>query len=236
MKTIFGILILLLISGGILIGGYTGKIPALTNVLGINDARDLGIDASNVNVDEVHNRLGTELIKNSTIKNLKGVKMEGKKEIKTSLTQEEITALSNNSPYKYNPFKNAQVKINEDGSVEASAILKVETIFQLANSMGYSGEEVRKQMEKYNIPIKDIPVYAKATGYVKNNEVTMNISKAKVGRIPLPSFIIEQATPQVISAAEGLANSFPGFNAKSMTFEKGKMNFEGTIPEKQYFE
>lgn len=235
MKIILSILLLVIITGGVLVGGYTGKIPVVTNILGINKARDLGIDYSKVNVDDVHTKVGTTVVKNSSMAGSMGVKMEGKKEVTYTLTQEEISALSNNSPYKYNPFSSAQVRINNDGSVEASAILKIETVFDLANAMGYSGDEVREQMEKYNIPIKDVPVYAKATGFVKNNKITMNVSKAEVAKIPLPGFIIDQATPQVVDAVEGLINSFPGYYAKSITFDNGTANFEGTIPEKQYF-
>lgn len=236
MKIIFGIIIVLVISGGIFIGGITGKIPFVTEVLGMNNARDLGIDYKSINVDDVHTKIGTTVVTNSDMAGEKGVKMEGKKDVTYVLTQEEISALSNNSPYKYNPFSNAQVRINEDGSVEASAILKIQMVFDLANAMGYSAETVRNQMERYNLPTKDMPVYAKATEYVKDNKVTMNIEKAEVSKIPLPSFIIEQATPQIVSATEGLINSFPSFSIKSMTFSKGEMNFEGTIPEKQYFD
>lgn len=236
MKIILATLIAILISGGLLVGGYTGKIPAVSNILGTNSAKDLGIDYSDIDVEKIHNNLGTELITNSDKAGPTGVKMEGSKEVKYTLAQEEISALINKSPFKHNPFSNAQVKINNDGSVEASAILKVETLFELANAMGYSGEKVKEQMEKYKIPVRNIPIYGNVTGYVKDNRVTADFSKISVARIPLPSFIIDQATPQIIKATEGIINSFPEFEAKSITFDNGKMNFEGSIPDKQYFE
>lgn len=224
-------LILIFGVGLVLLGGYLGVVPKLSDFMGTSGARNLGVNYSNINPSELYSELGTEVI---PVKNDGEMKMEGLKEVSYSMTQEEISALANATPWKYFPFSQVQVKINEDGTIEAATVVKIEKLLSFAESLGYSSEQVSQAMEKYKLPLKDMPVYVKSNGSVTDNKINANISYLEIGRIPVPSSIVEKALPEVIKAGDAILSSFPGFYAKSMTFANGKMNFEGSIPEKQY--
>lgn len=77
------------------------------------------------------------------------IRYEGKKEISFNLTQSEITALINNEKWQYMPVSNVQIKINSDGTGEASGVLHILHIDRILPfvSLTHSTEAVEKAMK-----------------------------------------------------------------------------------------
>jgi hypothetical protein len=112
-------------------------------------------------------------------------------------------------------------------------MLRADRLFNVAKSMGVTQEQLDTVVKEYKIPVTNIPVYAKGNFSVTDGKVKINPQKIEIGRAPLPSALLEKVTPSLISATESLITGFPGFSIKNLSFDKGKMNFEGTVPLKQ---
>jgi len=227
------VVVLLLVGGTTVAAGYFGLIPSISKILGTNKAKDLGIRYANIDVVKLNERLGSKLvlIKSDSSSGL-GFLLEGQKFVDYNLTSEEISALAA-SPVKFFPFQEVQIKIGQDGTLEASGILRADKIISFAQSLGFSSEDVQQAMNDYKIPVSSLPIYAKGTLSVTNNKVDLALNSLEVGRIGVPQSLVEKITPTIVSATEAIIQTLPGVDITSMTFDKGLMNYKGTIPTKQ---
>lgn len=231
------VFILLVVGAGAAAAGYFGLIPSVSNMLGTNKPKDLGVKYANIDVMKLHDRVGakTVITKELTGPGAEtGIMFEGEKPAKYSIGSDELTALAN-SPWKYIPVTNVQIKIAQDGTVETSAMLRADRVINFAKSLGFSQEQINDAIKEYKIPVTNIPVYAKGNFSVTDGKVEISAQKAEVGRVPLPAALIGQITPAITSGVESVITSFPGFSIKNLSFSNGKMNFEGTVPLKQTF-
>jgi hypothetical protein len=231
------VFILLIVGAGAAAAGYFGLIPSLSKVLGSNKPRDLNVRYANIDVAKLHNSVGAKTVVTKQLSGSgteAGFLFEGEKPAKYSITSEELTALAN-SPWKYFPFTDVQIKIAQDGTVETSAMLRADRLIGFAKSLGVSQEQVNEAMNQFRIPVTNVPVYAKGNFTVTNGKVEISVQKAEISRIPLPSAVIVKAIPTITSGVGSLITSFPGFSIKNLSFSNGKMNFEGTVPLKQTF-
>jgi hypothetical protein len=243
--TLIRVIVFLFILAGILIfiGIKFGILPPLDQMLGFNKARDLGIRYSGIDVMKIHDSIGTKttIMKSASSPNKDvndkftsdaGIIFEGQKQVKYSLNSEELSALAN-SPWKYFPLSELQIKIGGNGIVEAAAMVKINKMISFAQVLGATDEQVKEAMRNMNIPERDIPIYVKGTFIVKEGEAEINPEKISIGIINMPKQMIDKVTPSVTESVNSIINGFPGFYIKSLSFNKEKMNFEGTVPEKQ---
>jgi hypothetical protein len=231
------VVILLIAGTGVAAAGYFGLIPSVSKILGTNKPKDLGIRYANIDVPKLHDRVGAKTVIAKELSGSgaeTGVLFEGEKPAKYSIGSEELTALGN-SPWKFFPFTDVQIKIAQDGTVETSAMLRADRLVSFAKSLGFSQKQVNEAIKEFKIPVTNVPVYAKGNFAVTNGKVEISAQRAEIGKIPLPTALIEQITRPVTSGVEKLITSFPGFSIKNLSFENGKMNFEGTVPLKQTF-
>ncbi len=229
------IFILFVVGAGALIAGYLGFIPAISKLLGTDKPRDLGVKYANINVMKVHDYIGTKTTITKDVSGSgagAGLLFEGSKPAKYSLTGEELTALAN-SPWKYFPFSDVQIKIDPDGTVEASAMLRTDRIINFAKSLNFNEKEISDAIQKFKIPVSNTPVYAKGNFSVEEGKAKINPQNIEIGKASLPLSVIEKIIPQITDGVNSIIKSFPGFYIKNLTFSEGKMNFEGTVPAKQ---
>ncbi len=235
MKTLFRLfllLIVLVIIAGIGILGYFGFVPGLSTVMGTNKPKDLGVKATVVEYNSYVKKAGTEInyVPSGTIP-VKGFSVSGKKDLKTIFTQEEITGRVNFAKWKYLPVVNVQVKVGQDGSAEATGIVRKDKLSGFIKAVGgvnVSQEDIDKALAFVGL-IGNPPFYLKVKGGVTDNKAFGQVLALEVGRIPVP---IENIDASEI--AIGLTNSLlpqGGINAKKVSFENGQMQFEGTVPE-----
>ena len=225
---------LLVVGGGVAAAGYFGLIPSVSEVLGSNKVRDLGIRYANIDGIKLRNSIGAQtVVVKETSDSGTGITFEGTKPSKYTINSEELTALAN-SPWKYIPVTEVQIKIGQDGVVETSAMLRADRIINFAKSLGYSQEQIDSVMKDYNIPVTNIPVYTKGNFSVTDGQVQINPQVAEIGRVKLPVALVEKITPPITQGVQALiTNGFPGFSIKNLSFANGKMSFEGTSPVKQ---
>lgn len=179
----------------------------------------------------------------------------GSRAVSASFTSAEITALMNDRPYKYWPFKDVQMKFNADGSAEVSGRLIKDRIPGYAAAIGVDSN-VASKVIKYLPPN---PVfYVKGKAALSNNQVSLlDPSKVEIGRASIPlSWILAYRTDGTAFASDlsgaqtelakytgkkqAIVNyinqhlaSLTGFFAKKADFSDNALNFDGNLNEKE---
>jgi hypothetical protein len=229
------LLIAFLIIGIILLLGYFGFIPILSSVFGSDKPRDLGIKYTQQQYSDYVTKTKEQITTISgQVSPENSITYSGKVDLKQGFTPEEVSARLNYSKWKYMPVTNTQLRINPDGSVEFSGLVvynRLEGFVQREGAGQYSLTDVKKGLDYIKLLGRDFPVYAKFKAGINNNQLTETLEQIEVGRFSIPLKTVN-ADSVVTSVAQIIMRRVPEFYAKSVTFENGKMNFEGTIPEK----
>ena len=140
--------------------------------------------------------------------------------------------------WKYYPVQNVQIRINNDGSVDSSGRVATDHLLAALSRPGLDmTTEERGFVTDYGQLLKGNPAfYMKFTGGVTNNKVNVNFSRAEIGGIAAPSDAMGEVNNHVMSLVMRKMVKVPGLNIKSLTFQSGKMNFDGTVPDKIYMQ
>lgn len=234
-KILFFFLIVFI--GIVFLFGYLGFIPGLSTLLGADKPKDLGIKYNDQTKKSAVSKLDVvfeQLPKSSTNKSLE---LTGSHAVDQVFSSEELTALADTrqSQYKYFPFKQVQIRVNSDGSVEGSAILEFNTALSYLQTMGVSIEQVNTAVDKLKIIRGNLPVYLKGFGEVINNESRITIQSAQIARINVPQGYINTYGPAVNTLVDKVISSRrPNYDVQSLKVENGKIHFVGSSPDKEY--
>lgn len=205
-------------------------------VSGTVQAKDLGIHVTQQQARAAQDKSGVTVIAlpaDTAI--VQSIRFEGTKSISYTMDSAEITALAlSHSAYKYLPFKNIQIRINPDGSVEVSSVVDTMKALQYVTAIGFAPADLEKVMNDYHIPRTTVAVYAKGTGSVTNGKVTIHFDAGNVAGIPVPINLVNDKIPEISGILEDGMRRTPGFEAKSITFSDNKVHFDGNVPEKEY--
>jgi len=230
----FIFLFLMLVTIVALVGGYFNLIPKAATFMGTNRSKDLGITYNEGDVKKLSEKSGitsTTLLPTSEIPTY-----SGSKELEISLNSKDLTAWARDKGWKNYPVKNAQIKINNNGSVEASAIIVTDKLAKWISSTGGNAKIVETIKSKLPVKLSELPVYAKGTAQVTNNEVTINFDKVSVANIPVPGNLLSDNKDYIESFIEERMKYVSGLYVESLKFESGEMQFKGTVPKIEKFE
>lgn len=151
-------------------------------------------------------------------------KYSGKVQINTTYGQEEISAWFNYDKPSYYPIKNVQIKINQDGTMEASGNVNFVSAADFILT-----EEEKKYIPSF-VP-KEAPVYVKGTVFVKNNDVHLNPEKIVIGAISVPSkYLTKDNISYLESKIENLMRAVPNLYVEELYVKDGKVVYKGTGP------
>lgn len=219
-----------------LIGGYLGVIPGLSKLFGSDKPKDLGVTFSQTDYQNMEAKTGAtaEVMAADEPTNLT-IKHVGQHPVDTMFSQEEFTSKVSNRQWRDNPFGDVQVKFNQDGSVEASGILKLPVATRFFSAMGISSADVEATAKKFKVPMANVPFYFKGTGVAKNNQITPNLTALEIGRVPVPKSIISQYQQPAANLATDLLGRVQGFSIEEASITDGKLHFKGTLPDKEYY-
>jgi len=232
MFKLFFKLILVLIIAVILTAGYLGFVPGLSTIMGADKPKDLGITYTQDDFQAMTAKSGiTRQTLPETTALLQSAQYEGSHELNTTYTSQDLTALINESKWKYNPLENIQIKFNPDGTTEVSASINKEKIFDYAASVGVSTGDIAKARETLaKIPITP-NIYVKGTFEINNNQVTsLNLSQVQIGKFNVPGNIVSSNQHYLGELAQMQFKRIPEFNAQSVKVEDSQLKFKGTIP------
>src|SRR3989338_1567695 len=114
-----------------------------------------------------------------------------------TFSSQELTALADNrqKDFPYFPFKNVQIRVNADGSVEGSATVNYQDAVNYLVALGVSQEVIAEGAAKFKIPPTDLPVYLKVSGTISDNQSQINVQQAKIANISIPQNYITDYSP-----------------------------------------
>lgn len=189
-----------------LVLGYLGFVPIVSDLMGTNQPRDLGVKYSETNYAS-----GLDKVPGAIVLNPEYLcatcpyTSSGSVAVNTAFTQEEFTAMINKRNSTVGPLRDAQFKFNSDGTVEATGLLIDPRI---------TG-----------------PVYVKGKiDSASGRSASLKIDYAEIGRVPLvgdQAQIAQQLTNDTIKRT---FSQNPGLSINSISIEEGKVNFNGTLP------
>ena len=204
----FFIALILLIVFGI---AYTGliRIPILSDILGTHDPIDLGIETDDELFLTALDKYGIFIEGNP---NEFCVTCEAQyseyKQTDISLTSAELSSIIQATNYQTGPLQDIQIKLGDNNSGELAAMIDL-------SPYGYDYQG---------------PVYAAGSITVENNRVSVDLSKAKLGKIPAPTKYLDQGA----SGLEALVNSalanMNDLDVDSFSVENGQLNVQGNLP------
>jgi hypothetical protein len=159
------------------------------------------------------------------------IKFGTPRKVDAAFSQAECNALLNNHPWKYYPLKDCQLKINQDGTAEFSAILIKDRLQGYAEALKITDGDI-KVLNEYLNKVPDNPAfYVKGKAGITNNQVTgMDVVDFKVGNLPFTQKIQDNKDSLARSAAT-LMRSITGMNIESLQIVNGSFRFKGTLPD-----
>ncbi len=157
------------------------------------------------------------------------------RDVEVEFTSEEITSFFNENRPSYYPLKNVQVKINDDGTIEASGTAYVDYFLNEVLGGKYSREQINKEIPALGILPSNVNFYLKFSGSVANNRSSVNINIVEVQGIAVPNNYVTSMEAKG-TVETGLNNIMKDYNTKSgatfdrITVENSKIIFKGKVP------
>ncbi len=147
MKKILGIgclTIILLIVGFSSFVGY----KVATTVRGMAKSKDLGLSATREQADAAQKKTSVAVYTLASDATIAGsIRYEGSIPKTYELDSNELTALAlSHARYKYFPFKNIQIRVNADNTVEISCVADTMKAFSYATAIGFAAADLEKVM------------------------------------------------------------------------------------------
>ena len=156
--------------------------------------------------------------------------------VSTSLTDEEITSFFNENRPDYFAVKDVQVRVNEDGSIEASANLDTTYAFNQVLNGAYSREDAKSALPMLGLLPNHVNFYFKAYGSVVNNQIQgLSIEDVSVMGITIPDSLVGSQTANSFIASTlndyiARMNAQSGSNYERIQASGGDMDFVGSVP------
>jgi hypothetical protein len=210
-----------------LIAGYfIGGLPVASKIMGSNQPVDLGIEIS---VDGAYQGLDA-LGQPTTVEKLQEIadNPDSFGTVQTTLTEEEASSLMalNNAPDF--PARLTQIKFNDDGTMESSGIIWLDKFPAFLARNGVSSEGIEKVMGYIGF-MDSTTYYIKGTFSISNNNVDLDMDSVKVGRISLPTGVINDNRGSVENTISNILTN-NGYNIRSLYVSDGKVNVDMDQP------
>lgn len=217
---------------GLLILGYMGFIPGLSDLMGTNVPLDLNIKYTSKDYDSASAKLGvtiTTLPPNPppsdsiTIKNLKPVT--------TTLNSAELTALANELAQKWkdSPVKNVQIRVNKDGTVEIVGVIILERYDGFAEAVKIPASFTNRVKPIMTLIRVDPALYVKFTLAINEGKSSLDISKLKIANVDISPDDIGQIESSLTAYLDAISRPSKGL-IKNLSFGDEVAYLDGSFP------
>lgn len=236
---IFFVAFLFLLLPLILIGGWLGFVPGLSNIMGARSVKDLGVRYTDQDYTSYLDKTDTQFLNvedapaNPNNPEKKVVFEDQATAENLVLTQEEITAAINESGWLWMPLKDAQVRISE-GGVEVAGRLNSDHLQEFITFIGgvdVDPEQVESAISWAERLLNDAPVYLRANTRVNEGIVELNLVDGQIGRFSIPQ---EIGNTVLLTGAESVLSNTPLLDISSAEFQREVLQFSGEYPRTVY--
>jgi|GEM_PF-2718016 len=107
-----------------------------------------------------------------------------------ALTSRELTAWLGSAAQRDTPFRETQLKVNPDRSVEISTLLISRKLAPYAAARGYSADAARQLVEQLG-GSETVPLYIKCRPSVTRGHLALTIQEVQVEDVGIPRFILK---------------------------------------------
>jgi hypothetical protein len=215
LSVIIGVLLILFFVAGY----FLGNVPIASKLLGTNKAKNLGVV---VNMDNAYSGL-KDISCPLTPQGVKDIlnNPASYTTVKTSLTSDEASSLLAIGDVPNFPLRMTQIKFGPNGSFQTSGVVSTEELQKALKQAGVSSDTVDKVMG-YVKKVKYFNFYAEGTLSITNNQLTGNISNAKIGNIGVPDDLLSKIDTGVASTVMSKLTQ-RGYSFRSLTISEGKV-------------
>ncbi|MFZ5828271.1 MAG: hypothetical protein ACOY94_28530 [Bacillota bacterium] len=222
------LLVVVILLAGLFLIGRTGLVPGLSQLLGAAEPRDLGVRPTSQEFTAVLERVGYTLDNKPEAANMSGYRKvyQGKKQVDQDLTESELSALLTYNHVTWWPLSNVQLKVHEDGTMEASLSLITRNIpWEMAP------ESLLRQLPD-RLP-EQVPIYLKGRlDVVGPTQFATEIERLEIGRVAVPDSVLTTENKRLLTnLVNDRARGIPGFSVERIDYQEGKLHFKGTFPE-----
>ena len=228
----FGIGVGVVLVSLVLILGYFGFVPVLSDLMGANKGRDLGIKFTAADYDSARSKLGFTLGTNpADAPPVDSITIEGFKPVTATLTSAELTALVNKlaEKWRYCPLENAQVRINSDGSLEIQGTLLLGRFNGFAQAINMPDSILGKFSPILAVIQTNPSFYMKCSLSITNGVAQSLINEIQIGKVDIPAADLPAIQSSFNSFLERVAQEPTGL-IRNVSFGDGVINIEGNLP------
>lgn len=223
-KVLLIIFIIIIVLIGLVFGAfyYFFKVPAKNiDVSWTEQDYASGIDKSKVKLENIDDLNLLKLISGDFVS-------EGSNPVSSSWSNEEISAILSKTNNTLGPIEDIKVRFLDNNEVETTFKLK-------ANVYEYfsSNKTLNDTINSYG-NLKDIvigsPIYVKAKlDSASGKTVDGSIQEITLGNLSMPANVVSEAQTVVVPMINTIISNYEGFSVNKLSFEKDKLNFDGTL-------
>lgn len=229
---IFGIAVLAVMVVLVLVGGYFGFIPGVSNIFGSNKPRDLGAVYAQSDYQSARNKMGTNITElPPEAPPEQSIRITNINNVNINLTQNEVNAIVNINEWKYYPVTNCQVNIHTDNTVEFSGIILKDRVENCAKALGASDNDIQVLMSYVRyVPTNPIVYFVGTFTIIENKVTILEVNELQIGRL---SFLnqFQEKRVQIIQIVESWLAQSANFKIRTCRFVNGQLQYEGSIPD-----
>jgi len=230
---IFGSLLLLL--------GWMGLVPGLSDLMGTRNPVDLGVAYSAQDLDtlKVHYASGlsapeppqkspSEPNAAPAAKETEPTLLPQKKGAsKLRVSEQELSALANQSALKLLPLKKVQIRLSPE-TLEVSGTLDPSSLDGFLKGIGVREADAQRAKSAIDALGNNLPVYLRLEGGVDQGLLNLHVDEIRLGNLPLPETLTDQITKGSIRANTG---NKAGYSIQQLNIGQGNMEFQGSPPD-----
>jgi len=228
--------VLIVIVVPVLVLGFMGLVPGLSNIMGSASQRNLGVSFSQQDLTSFQQKTPLDF-KDSSLAPASPISTSSKQLLtqpvtvqSVSLSQEEITATLDSHNWSWLPITNAQIRLTS-GTVEVSGLLNSDHLnaFEQYIGNGHALSANATNLIDWSRHFRNhVPVYLRAQASVTNNVLSFKLEQAQIGRLNIPLDLVVNGT----TLRQGIQTNITANNldVKTAYAVNGTLNFSGTYP------
>jgi hypothetical protein len=186
-------------------------VPGISEILGTNKARDLGVKADPAPFNALLARENVKLTGPASNYDLTADIRYGQAQpIDVTVSSEELTSMMQATNTANGPLKNMQIRLGNNNQMEMSA---------------------DADLQKFGYPVKG-PLFMKGT-FEKSGSgsVKITVNEGSLGLIPVPESILQQGGDGIEQAINHQLAAMPGLRIDTLEIQNGQLHYSGAFPQ-----